>query len=315
MRRRKRIAFCRLREDCEKGPDFSIILVWHEDRFSRNDPLELGYWLKPIRDSGVVLETPTGKVDWESLGGRLIYMIGQEMRHDFLRTLSNNVSRGLLASAHAGGGGTGGSSPQGLRNDPERAEIIIRIFIDYLQPGASLRSVANGLNRDGFRSAKGNLSTTTTVRYVLRNRKYVGDYVRFRFRAGKFSGIKDGEIVTRLKSDSFEEVSPMIVKNHHEGIIDRRTFDAAQVKLKMQQKRTAKRSARQYAFSGLLKCGDCGHAMTGRPNHYGDHHSIYRCHHYTTGGRNACYSNSIRSGTSSTLFPANFGWKSSPRRR
>ncbi len=61
----KRAGFLKLREDCEKGPDFSIILVWHEDRFSRNDPLEYGFWLKPIRDSGVVLETPAGRVDWE----------------------------------------------------------------------------------------------------------------------------------------------------------------------------------------------------------------------------------------------------------
>ena len=41
----RRDGFLRLRTDCENGPDFSIILCWHEDRFSRNDPLELGYWL------------------------------------------------------------------------------------------------------------------------------------------------------------------------------------------------------------------------------------------------------------------------------
>ena len=90
----KRVGFLKLREDCENDPDFSIVLCWHEDRFSRNDPLEYGYWLKPIRDSGVILETPTGKVDWESLGGRLISLIGQEMRHDYLRQLSRNVSTG-----------------------------------------------------------------------------------------------------------------------------------------------------------------------------------------------------------------------------
>ena len=215
----KRTGFLKLREDCENGPDFSIILVWHEDRFSRNDPLEYGYWLKPIRDSGVVLETPTGRVDWESLGGRLLSLIGQEMRHDYLRQLSRNVTRGLLSSAkEEGRGGTGGASPQGLRNDPERAEIVVRIFEDYARPGNSLRSVASGLNNDGLRSAKGNLWTTVTIRYVLRNRKYVGDYVRFRFRAGKYHGVKDGEIVPRHRADSFEEVEPMmIVKNHHKA--------------------------------------------------------------------------------------------------
>ena len=86
----------------------------------------------------------------------------------------------------------------------------------------------------------------------------------------------------------------MVVENHHEGIIDRRTFQAAQAKLASQQKRTAKRSTRQYAFTGLLKCGDCGHSMTGRPYHRGQGQAIYRCHHYTTGGRDACHSNTIQ---------------------
>ena len=112
----RRVGFLKLREDCENGPDFSIVLCWHEDRFSRNDPLEYGYWLKPIRDSGVILETPTGRVDWESLGGRLLSLIGQEMRHDYLRQLSRNVARGQLAAAKNGTGGTGGRAPGGYKH-------------------------------------------------------------------------------------------------------------------------------------------------------------------------------------------------------
>ena len=94
-----RTEFLRLRDDAAKN-EFSIILVWDQDRLSRNDPLEVGYWLKPIRDAGIVLETPEGKVDWETLGGRLIYMISQEMKHDYLRSLSRNVARGQLSAAH-----------------------------------------------------------------------------------------------------------------------------------------------------------------------------------------------------------------------
>ena len=162
----KRAGFLKLREDCEKGPDFSIILVWHEDRFSRNDPLEYGFWLKPIRDSGVVLETPVGRVDWESLGGRLLSLIGQEMRHDYLRQLSRNVARGQLASANNGGGGTGGSSPVGYRRkgddilvDPYWAKIVRRIFREYLKAGASLRSVVDLLNREGVLGTRQEMAT------------------------------------------------------------------------------------------------------------------------------------------------------------
>ena len=294
----KRDGFLRLRQDCENGPDFSIILVWNEDRFSRNDPLELGWWIKPIRDSGVVLETPTGIVDWETLGGRLIYLISQEMGHDFLRTLSRNVSRGLLAAAKAGRSGTGGASPQGLRGDPDRAEIVRRIFKDYLKSQASLRSVAEGLNRDGIRSPKGKGWSVTTVRFVLKNQKYVGDYVRFKYRAGKYHAIRDGEIVSRNRSDSFEQGAPLIVEDHHEGIIDRQAFDAAQRKLRRQKRSTARRTGRQYAFSGLLRCGDCGLVMCGIPYERGKPGAkAYRCHTYQDGGKAACHRNQVQETT------------------
>ena len=142
----KRTGFLRLRKDCSNGPDFSIILCWHEDRFSRNDPLEFGYWLKPIRDSGVVLETPTGRVDWESLGGRLLSLIGQEMRHDFLRQLSRNVVRGLKSSAE---GGSLIIECFGYRKingelvvEPSEAKVVRLIFKWYLAPGGSIRGIA-----------------------------------------------------------------------------------------------------------------------------------------------------------------------------
>jgi DNA invertase Pin-like site-specific DNA recombinase len=306
----RRDGFLRLRTDCENGPDFSIILCWHEDRLSRNDPLELGYWLKPIRDSGVVVETPAGRVDWESLGGRLIYLIEQEMRHDYLRTLSRNVSRGFLAAANKRRTGTGGRAPRGYRHvkeigaagkvvdvetvvDPEEAAIVRRIFRDYLMPGASLRSVADGLNRDGILAARGNPWTLQAVRYVLRNRKYCGDYVRFRYRVGKFTGVVDGEIVSRRKADGLAEVEPMVVRNNHKGIIDRRTFEAAQAKLATRKRDTAHRTGRRYLFSGLLRCGDCGLVMGGQPHQRHPEKLFYRCQTYGGGGRGACYSNSV----------------------
>jgi len=289
----RRTGFLKLREDCENGPDFSIVLCWHEDRFSRNDPLEYGYWLKPIRDSGVILETPTGRVDWESLGGRLLSLIGQEMRHDFLRQLSRNVSRGLLSSARNGRKGTGGRSPQGLCNDPERAAIVLRMFEEYDKPDGSLRAVADLLNRKGILSPKGKKWCSTTVRQVLRNRKYCGDYVRFRFRAGKYSAVEDGEIVARRKGAKFEEVEPMVVENHHEAIVPRKLFDRVQRKLAGQQKRTAHRTGRQYIFSGLLVCADCGKIMAGTPNRRGEGRKVYRCHTYQDGGSSACYRNQL----------------------
>jgi len=302
----KRDGFLRLRQDCENGPDFSIILVWHEDRFSRNDPLELGWWLKPIRDSGVVLETPTGIVDWESLGGRLIYLIGQEMRHDFLRQLSRNVARGELAAAKAGRGGTGGRAPAGYKQngdevlvDPEAAAIIRRVFEEYLKPGASLRQVFKRLNSEEVLSARGmkNAWTSTRVRDILTNQKYCGDFIRFKYQTGKYHSIKDGEIVPRRKTDKYQEiVEPMVVEDHHEAIVPRKLFDRVQAKLARQRKRTAHRTGHQYIFSGLLRCHDCGSLLGGTTarDRSRKPYFAYHCSTYHALGAAGCHHNEIR---------------------
>jgi DNA invertase Pin-like site-specific DNA recombinase len=298
----KRDGFLRLREDCENGPDFSTILVWNEDRFSRNDPLELGWWIKPIRDSGVVLETPTGRVDWDSLGGRLLYLISQEMRHDYLRQLSRNVARGHLAAAKKGTTGTGGASPFGYKSidgavvlDPIQAETVRRIFLEYLKPGSSLRSVVNLLNGERILSSTGGKWQSSTVRDVLTNEKYTGTYVRFKRQEGKYHAIVGGEIAPRRRTDGTKYSDPLLIRDHHEAIVDQRTFDLAQAKLKQRRTRTAKRHGHQYAFTGLVRCGDCGGPMCGAVSRNGSkvYSYVYKCLRFHTHGKHGCHCNSI----------------------
>ena len=302
----RRPGFMRLRDDAEKLRDFSTILVWDTDRFSRNDPLELGYWLKPIRDAGVVLETPQGKVDWETLGGRLIYMISQEMKHDYLRSLSRNVSRGMLAASrretHVG---TGGRDPDGYQHDStgvvtinqDRAAIIRRIFAEYAKPKASLRSVVEALNVDGIKTSRGKKWCVTTIRDTLTNKKYTGSFVRFKYRCGKYHAIEAGEIVGRSKTDRWEVVAPVVVEGNHEAIVPQELFDQVQRKLGRQKKHTAHRTGRQYLFASLIRCGDCGGPMGGFAHAYGKgakkQYLVYGCRTFHNQGRSACNSNTI----------------------
>ena len=47
-----------------------------------------------------------------------------------------------------------------------------------------------------------------------------------------------------------------MVENQHEPLVDRRTFDIVQRKLKSQQR---PRQTGEYSlFAGLIKCGECG---------------------------------------------------------
>jgi site-specific DNA recombinase len=299
---RRRVGFLRMREDAQQG-EFSVVLCWDQDRFGRFDPIEGGHWILPFRDAGVRLETiAQGKIDWNDFAGRLIYLVQQEGKHAYLRDLSRNVARGQLNAANNGRGGTGGRAPSGYKQrngeilvDPEWAALVRRIFKEYLKAGASLRSVANLLNSEGVLTAKGNKWTSTAIRDILLNRKYTGTFVRFANRVGKYHAIQDGEIVERRKTDSPEKPEPMIREDNHEAIIDRRTFERAQAKLAKNQNRCAHRNGYQYIFTGLLRCGDCGGPMNGRPSHNGSGitRRRYECNAYHIKGASVCHANGI----------------------
>jgi hypothetical protein len=66
----RRPDFLRLRQDAQEKGDFEAVLCWDQDRFLRTDPLEAGYWIKPLRDRGIYLDTVAqGRVNWDDFAG------------------------------------------------------------------------------------------------------------------------------------------------------------------------------------------------------------------------------------------------------
>ena len=149
------------------------------------------------------------------------------------------------------------------------------------------------LNADGIKTSRNTPWTQNSVRRILKNAKYTGAYVRFRFRGGKYHAIVGGEIVTRSKTDKQVEVDPLVVvEGNHEAIIDQELFDQAQTKLVRQQRFTAHKVGYQYLLGGLIRCGDCDKTMRGAPTRHGDKHA-YSCGTYRTSGKAACFNNHI----------------------
>ena len=87
----------------------------------------------------------------------------------------------------------------------------------------------------------------------------------------------------------------MIREDNHEAIIDKRTFERAQAKLAKNQNQCAHRNGYQYIFTGLLRCGDCGGPMNGRPSHNGSGitRRRYECNAYHIKGSSVCHANGI----------------------
>ena len=295
----KRLGFLAMRDDAQSGK-FDVVLCWDQDRFGRFDLLDAGYWITPFRQAGVRLETiAQGKIDWEDLVGQLIYSVNQLGKAQFLRDLSRNTVRGMLASAKEGWAGTGGQAPYGYRSKdgevwvvPEEAEVVRWIFQEYLKPGGSLRSVAALLNQRQIKPAgRGKVWRMSSVRSLLTRRKYTGTFVYGAKNGGKYFCWRDGEIVPRRKADKVVDSEPIAIENQFEAIIDQDTYDRAQAKLLSGKPRTSRKQARQYLLSGLIKCGDCGGAMGGINQNNG---AVYRCRLYHQTGRSACYCNSMK---------------------
>jgi site-specific DNA recombinase len=298
----RRTGFLRMREDSQTG-EFSVVLAWDQDRFGRFDPIEGGHWILPFRNAGVRLETiAQGRIDWNDFAGRLIYLVQQEGKHSYLRDLSRNSIRGSIAKAKEGTG-SDGSAPYGWRIEAGKrcverteAEIVRRIFREYLKPDGGLRGIANRLNAERIPSPTGKLWTSSTIRVILRNRKHTGEFVWGKQSKGRYFANNNGEIVARKKGEAQQTVEPIRHEGFCESIIDVRTFERVQVLMVERKKCTSpiRNSAGSYVLSGLLRCGHCGAVLSGQtvPRKAGPLRQ-YACSGYHFNGKAHCTMNAI----------------------
>lgn len=182
--------------------------------------------------------------------------------------------------------------------DPEAANQVKRIFSWYLE-GKSKNAIVHLLNDYGilcpsaYKRQKGlkyqnpnvdmgrGLWSVMTVTGILKNQIYTGDMVQGRYRKKSYK-IHVQEAVP--------EAEWFVVPNTHEPIIKREDFNQVQ-KLLKRDTRTAPNQNVLYLFSGFLRCGDCGKAMTRSKV---KHNVYYHCSTYKNQSKNACTKHTIR---------------------
>lgn len=249
----KRIAFQRMTSDAGHG-DWSVILCWDQDRFGRFDPIEGGYWIKPLRDAGVRLETVgQGLIDWTDFAGRIVWSVQQEAKHAYLKDLSRNVLRGHIENALQGGR-KAGVPPLGydavgddlVPNDD--AETVRRIFRGVLDR-QSLRSIARELGT----TRRGKQWSANAVRVLIANPVYRGAYVWGRRPCGKYHRFTNGRIE---KADGPIAREMVVIEDHHPPLVS--PEDWAEAQKRLAENRTATAPNPTFLFSGLVVCGHCG---------------------------------------------------------
>ena len=119
---------------------FKVVLAWHTNRISREDPMDAIVFYNQLRKVGVGLHTCCeGAIDLEDFAKQLLLFINQKASNDFLVEMSAKTLRGRIANAKAGGHNGGPAvyaMDRGLFNGDGR-------LVRRLQPGEYVRQAGH----------------------------------------------------------------------------------------------------------------------------------------------------------------------------
>lgn len=182
--------------------------------------------------------------------------------------------------------------------DDFAANIVKDIFEMYLN-GINLTQIANRLNQSnvlspseykkrceknykcGNQILKQSVWTRSVISEMLRNETYIGNLVQGKTTQG-----------IRKKKKRTPKSEWIIVKNTHQPIIMKDRFDRVQEMLSRNIRCTKKTDNGVHAiFSGFVRCGDCGMALTQRIQK--GKYISYACANYTRYGHVSCSSHHI----------------------
>src|SRR6266542_2863200 len=261
-----------------RKPPFAAILVDDQSRLSRSieDTLRI---TRQLHERGIeIIDCSTGTSSRGS-SSKVLTTVRGLISEIYIDDLRHRTRRGLEGRAIAGGW-TGGSC-YGLRTEPElttdphhpiyrprieqhEAEVVRRIFSEYAG-GASLKSLIEGLNREGVPAPADGRAykkvagwSKSQLFYTLRNRRYLGEMTynqREWFFVIDEKGRRRRRYKQRPESEWVRTVNPEL------AIVDRENWDKVQARHRHNKPGPgcAGRTGRyEHMLSSLMRCGVCG---------------------------------------------------------
>ncbi len=258
---KKREAFNRMIADAKDGR-IDYILTKEVSRFARNtvDTLQVTRDLKAIHVGVLFMNDNIDTMDEsEELRLSIMATIAQEESRKTSERVKWGQKRRMEQGVVFGRDMLGYRVRNGqLEIVPEEAEVVRSIFHKYLHEGKGTTTIANELREAGISTIKGNLWSNTVLLRVLRNEKYVGDLLQKKTYTPDY--------LTHAKKYNNGEEDKVYIRDHHEAIIDRNTWEATQRELERRSPSVERRSkhSNRYWCSGKLICGECGCPMVSR---------------------------------------------------
>lgn len=285
---------------------YDILVVKDFSRFSRRNSRGL-VELEDLRDAGVRIISIGDNIDFPNdddwLKIQFQFLINEMPVTDTSKKVKNVIRRRqadgkwLCAAPY----GYIINKQKEFEVVPTEAEIVRQIFDLYNNQGWGYKKIANYLTEQGIptprmseqmrKEAAGEPTSRktkaawaiVTVQGILDNDFYIGTFRQAKYTRAKING-KD------VKRDEGEHI---VIENHHQPIIDYRTF--ATTRALREKRSTANyRGVKKYdnVYSGFLFCGDCGSPMFAMSRR--DLSPAYTCGTYHRRGRSGCTAHHIR---------------------
>lgn len=234
---------------------FDTVLVWKFDRFARNR-YDSAVYKSKLKKNGVKLISINEQISNDP-SGILMESIFEGMAEHYSANLSQNVKRGNRVALE-NGYSLGGRIPYGYKLidkkpviDEQEAKNVRYIF-EAFRDGVSVQTIADTLNKNGYRPHQSARFGKNSFQSMLRSRRYIGEYI----------------------------INGVVYQNIYPRIIDDELFNAVQKKIETNRHAPAASKAKvSYLLQGKAYCGLCGAPMVGESgrSHTGDIHNYYSC--------------------------------------
>ena len=279
---KKREEFNRMIDECMAG-NIDMIITKSISRFARNT-LDCLKYIRQLKEKSIPVYFEKENINTMDSKGEVLLTIMASLAQQESQSLSQNVKLGLQYRYQQGEIQVNCARFLGYTKDenkrlvvvPEEAEIIKRIYREYLE-GASMLKIARGLEADGILNGAGKERWhTSNINQILRNEKYIGDALLQKTYTVDFLTKK------RVKNNGI--VPQYYVENSHEAIIPREVF--MQVQEELVRRRIVHTSpngktrtySSNHCFAQIVICGNCGEVFRRvHWNNRGKKSIVWRC--------------------------------------
>lgn len=293
-----RAEFNRMIDECMAG-NIDMVITKSISRFARNT-LDCLKYIRQLKDKNIPVYFEKEAINTLDAKGEVLITIMASLAQQESQSMSQNIKLGLQYRYQQGKVqinhnhflGYTKDAEGNLIIDPEQAEVVKRIYREYLE-GKSMDKIAAGLEADGILTGAGKTKWwTSTINKILRNEKYIGDALLQKTYTTDF--------LTKTRVKNHGAMPQYYVEGNHEAIIPKDIFMMVQEELVRRRvvhtsKNGTKRSfTSNHCFSQMVYCAECDEIFRRiHWNNRGCKSIVWRCESRLTNTGIACKARTV----------------------